>query len=272
MLWSGQRTDGSDACGEGSVTVSILPQVAIVFILMFARLGSMIMLLPGLGETSVPVRVRLVFALAMTLLLYPVVSGLYPQGLAAVPPLIMTLLFGEIAVGLFLGLAARLVLAATQVAGTTVANQVGLGFANSIDPNQGQQGVIIGNLLSMLAVTLILVTDLHHIAIGGLVQSFETFKPGQWMPVEDVAQAGVMMIASSFAVGVQLAAPFLAFGIIFSLGLGILAKLMPQFQIFFISMPLSILLGLVLMALVLLPMMVWYLDHVEAAFTRLFGG
>lgn len=253
------------------MNVTILPDVAIFFILSFARLGSMMMLMPAIGETGIPVRVRLVLALAVTVLIYPTSSALYPAGLAANPARLGLLLFGEIATGLFVGLAARLVMAAAQVAGTTIANQIGLGFAMAVDPTQGQQGVVIGNFLAVLSVTLVFAFDLHHLAIAGLTGSYRFFRPGDFMPVGDFAEAGVSMIAASFQVGVQIAAPFLAFGIVFNLGLGLLSKLMPQFQIFFVSMPLNIGMGFALLALVLGTIMLWYMEHVREGLGRFSG-
>lgn len=250
------------------MNVSVLPDIAIVFILMFGRLGSMMMLLPAIGETGIPVRVRLAFAVLTTMLMYPVASGLYPTGLAREPARLGLLLLGEIGVGLFVGMAARLVMAAAQVAGTTIANQLGLGFAMAVDPTQGQQGVLFGNFLSLLAVTLVFAFDLHHLAIAGLTGSFGLFAPGDFMPIGDFAKAAVGMVADSFRIGVQIAAPFLAFGIVFNLGLGLLSKLMPQFQIFFVAMPLNILAGLALFAFVLGTIMLWYMEHVRDGLGR----
>ena len=254
------------------MNVSILPDIAVVFMLMFARLGTMAMLMPGLGETGVPTRVRLVLALAVTVLFYPAVSGLYPSGLAQRPAMLGLLLAGEIAVGLFVGMSARLIMSATQVAGTVIANQLGLGFAMAVDPTQGQQGVIFGNFLSLLAVTLVFALDLHHLAIAGLSGSFRLFHPGDMLPVGDFARSALATVAEAFRIGVQISAPFLAFGMVFNLGLGMLQKMMPQFQIYFAAMPLSIGLGLLLFGLVLAATMAWYADHLRDGLGRLLGG
>ncbi len=254
------------------MTIRLLPEVAVLYMLTFARVGAIVMLLPGIGETAVNQRVRLTIALFLALLLHPFAAPLYPTGLATKPAALTVLLAGEIAVGLFIGMASRLVLAAAQVAGTTIANQLGLGFAMTVDPTQGQQGVIFGNFLSLMAVTLIFVTDLHVPAISAVSSSFTLFPPGQWMPVGDFAEVTVWLVGESFRVGLQISAPFLAFGLIFNLGLGMLQKMMPQFQIFFVAMPLSIGVGLLLFGLVLATMMAWYLDHVRDGFARLVVG
>ena len=254
------------------MTIHLLPSVALVYMLVFARVGAIVMLVPGFGETTVPVRIRLGLALFLTLVLYPLVSTRYPGGLATRFPAALTMLAGELAIGLFLGLATRLLLAGAQVAGATIATQLGLGFAMTVDPTQGQQGVIVGNFLAIAAVTLIFVGDLHQVSIVAVADSFTRFPPGEWIPVGDYADVTVKLVAESFRVGVQVSAPFLAFGLVFNLGLGMLQKMMPQFQIYFAAMPLSIGLGLLLFGLVLASMLAWYLDHVRDGLGRLLGG
>ena len=92
------------------------------------------------------------------------------------------------------------------------------------------------------------------------------------VPAGDFAEATVKLVAESFRVGVQISAPFLVFGLVFNLGLGMLQKMMPQFQIYFAAMPLSIGLGLLLFGFVLAAVMVWYMDHVRDGLARLFAG
>jgi flagellar biosynthetic protein FliR len=142
----------------------------------------------------------------------------------------------------------------------------------TVDPTQGQQGMLVGNFLALLAVTLILSTDLHHVSLYAVADSFARFPPGQWIPSGDFAEVTVKLVAESFKVGVQVSAPFLAFGLIFNLGLGMLQKMMPQFQIYFAAMPLSIGVGLLLFGLVLTATMAWYTDHVRDGLGRLLGG
>ncbi len=249
--------------------IHILPEVSIIYILIFARLGATMLLLPSVGETSIPAQMRLAVALLLCLVLYPVVAKTYPTGIINNLPRVFIFLGGEIAVGLAVGTATRIIMSSTQLAGTIIANQLGLGFAQSVDPSQGQQGVLFGNFMSMMAVTLVFATDLHHLAIMAASSSFTLFPPGQWMPVGDFAQASVILVAEAFRVGIQMSAPFMAFGLLFNLGLGVLSKLMPQFQIFFAAMPLNIFAGMVLFALLIGTLMLWYMEHVRDGFDRL---
>ncbi|MBN8919364.1 MAG: flagellar biosynthetic protein FliR, partial [Rhizobiales bacterium] len=160
------------------VDISFLPAIGAAFILMFARIGTMVMLLPGLGETSVPVRLRLVAALALTAVLFPLHRGDFAIDLGALGPLVL-MLVKEMIVGAVLGISVRLALSALQVAGSIVAQQLGLGFVTAIDPTQGQQGALVGKLLVLLSMTLICATDLHHLMIAALYDSYRLFRPGE---------------------------------------------------------------------------------------------
>jgi len=244
------------------IDVSLLPTLAAAFLLIFARIGTMVMLLPGLGELSISPRVRLTVALVLTAVIMPLHRGDYPLDLRAFGPVL--LMFGqELLIGAVLGLFARLTIAALQIAGAVVAQQVGLGFVTAVDPTQGQQGLIVGNFLSVLGVTLIFAADLHYLVIAALNDSYALFRPGEVPIVGDVASALTSTVASAFRIGVQLAAPFLVFGMLFNLGLGVLSRLMPQMQVFFVGMPLSILVGFLILLLVLGAMMMTFLDYAE---------
>jgi flagellar biosynthetic protein FliR len=243
------------------IDISYLPAFAAAFLLVFARAGTMVMLLPGLGELSVPPRVRLTVALVLTAILLPLHRSAYQVDLAATGP-VLVMLGQELLVGGVLGLAARFTISALQVAGSIIAQQLGLGFVTAVDPTQGQQGVLVGNFLTVLGVTLIFATDLHHLAIAALDDSYTLFKPGEIPLFGDVAALLTRTTAAAFSIGVQLSAPFLVFGLLFNVGLGVLSRLMPQMQVFFVGLPLAILLGFLILALVLGAMMGSFLGYV----------
>ena len=244
------------------IDVSFLPAFAAAFMLGFARIGTMVMMLPGLGEMTVSPRVRLTIALALTAVILPLHRGDYQIDLQAYGPVLLTL-GQELLVGAVLGLLARLTISALQIAGTVVAQQMGLGFVTAVDPTQGQQGAIVGNFLGVLGVTLIFATDLHYLVIAALNDSYTLFKPGEVPLFGDVANVLSTSIAGAFRIGIQLSAPFLVFGLLFNLGLGVLSRLMPQMQVFFVGMPLSILVGFLILVMVLGAMMMTFLNYVE---------
>jgi flagellar biosynthesis protein FliR len=250
------------------IDISFLPALAATFMLVFARIGTMVMLLPGLGELSVPVRVRLTVALVLAAVLLPLHRNAYAIDLKSFAPL-LALLGQELFVGAVLALTARLTISALQVAGSVIAQQLGLGFVTAVDPTQGQQTVIVGNFLTILGITLVFVVDLHHLVIGALNDSYTLFRPGDVPLVGDVASLTTRTIADAFRVGIQLSAPFLVFGLLFNLGLGVLSRLMPQMQVFFVGIPLSILVGFLILLLVVGAMMAVFLGSVETVLKAL---
>jgi len=253
------------------IDISFLPAVATAFLLTFARVGAMVMLLPGVGELSVPSRVRLAIALVLTAILLPAHQKAYAVDLKTFGP-VLVLLFQELTVGVVLGLTGRLAVSALQITGAVVAQQLGLGFVTAVDPTQNQQGVLVGNFLTLMGVALIFATDLHHLVIAGMNESYTIFQPGELPLMGDAAQHVTKIIAASFRIGIQLSAPFLVFGLLFNIGLGVLSRLMPQMQVFFIGLPLSILLGLLLLLLVIGAMMGTFVGYLEGVLADLARG
>ena len=253
------------------VDISLLPALAATFMLVFARVGAMVMLLPGFGESNIPVRIKLAIALLLTLIILPLHRTAYQVDLTSMSSL-GVLMVHEIVIGIVLGATARVTLSALAVAGSVIAQQLGLGFVTAVDPTQGQQGMLVGNFLAVLGVTLIFATDLHYLVIAALNDSYALFRPGEVPVMGDVANVLTGSVASAFRIGVQLAAPFLVFGLLFNLGLGVLSRLMPQMQVFFVGMPLSILVGFLILMLVLGAMMMTFLGHVEGVLRTLTPG
>jgi len=245
------------------IDVSLLPVLAASFMLVFARVGAMVMLLPGLGESNIPVRIKLAIALLLALIILPLHRADYHVNLDALPALLVLMMY-EILIGIVLGATARVTLAALQVAGSVIAQQLGLGFVTSVDPTQGQQGVVIGNFLTLLGVTMLFATDSHHLVIAALNDSYSIFSPGEIVPSGDVAALATRAFTAAFKIGMQLSAPFLVFGLVFNIGLGVLARLMPQMQVYFVGVPLSILAGFLIFSVVLAAMMGSFLDYFVA--------
>jgi flagellar biosynthetic protein FliR len=216
--------------------------------LVFARVSAMIMAMPGLGDTPAPVRVRLAFAVLMCLVVAPVVS----PGLPQVPPStgeLMGDLIREVLIGLAIGAILRIFLAAMATAGEVISIATSLSFAQTANPTQATTNTTLATFLSLMAMVLIMVTDLHHLFIGAMVRSYTLFPYGHAPPVGDFAQLAIRTVGGAFGLGLQLAAPVLAFSLIFNIATGLVGRAMPQFQIFFAATPLQVLLGLSLMAL-----------------------
>jgi flagellar biosynthesis protein FliR len=250
------------------IDVSFLPALAAAFMLVFARIGAMLMLLPGLGELTISLRFRLTMAVVLAAIMLPLHRDAYHVDLHSAGP-VLVMLGEELLIGAMLGMTARLTVAALQITGSVVAQQLGLGFVTAVDPTQGEQGVLIGNFLTILGVTLLFATNLHYLVIAALDDSYSLFTPGEIPLAGDMAALITRTLAGAFKVGIQLSAPFLVFGLLFNLGLGLLSRLMPQMQVFFVGVPLSILLGFLILFLVLAAMMGTYLDSVEGVLREL---
>lgn len=238
------------------------------FLLVFARVGSAVMALPGFGDAYVAPRLRLTIALAISLAATPIASPLLPA-MPAAPVALFLLLGGEIVIGIFLGLIGRLLMSGLQVAGMVIAFQTSLANAFTTDPVSAQQGALAGTFLTVTGLLLVFVTDLHHVMLRAVVDSYFLFEPGVMPPVGDFSEAVARIVALSFVLGLKIAAPFIAVGLLFSLGIGVLARLMPQVQVFFIAMPLQIALGFIVLGLTLSAAMVVLTDSLAELYGNL---
>ena len=216
--------------------------------LVFARVGAMVMLMPGIGDNAVPQRIRLSFALLIAMILAPLVY----KGVGAMPATVGGLagqVIHEILIGLMIGSVLKLFFTAMSTAGEVISMQTTLSFAQTTNPSMGQSSTAVSTFLSMLGLTLIMATDLHHLFIGAIVKSYDLFPFTRAVPVNDAATLAVRTVADSFSLGIQLAAPVIVFSLVFNLAVGLVGRVMPAFQIFFVASPLSVILGLSLLAL-----------------------
>lgn len=230
------------------------------FLLIFCRMGTAIMLLPGFGEIYVPMRARLFIALLFSILLVPVLHALPP--VPATMPALVYIIIAEILVGAFLGGLSRMLIAGMHIAGTIIAFQSSLASAVTVNISGfSGQDTSLGNLLTMSAVVLLFVTDLDHYMLKGLADSYSLFLPGQFPNVTDIANHATQTMSGIFRVAMQLAAPNIAIGLMLYLGAGILSRLMPNMQIFFIMMAPQLLLSFFIMMITLSAIMLFYIDY-----------
>ena len=225
--------------------------------LVFARVGAMVMLIPGLGEQPAPARIRLSFALLLALVIAPLAAPSLPQ----VPPSLGDMAgftLRETLIGLMIGAILRVFLGALATAGEIISIQTTLSFAQTTNPTMAQSGSSIASFLTLLGVLLIFATDLHHLFLGAIARSYTLFPFSRPPSIQDSTTLMIRTVSSAFALGVQLSAPVLVFSLVFNLATGFIGRAMPQFQIFFAATPLQVLLGLSLFALSLGTMgMVW---------------
>ena len=231
--------------------------------LVFMRVGAMVMLMPGVGEGFVPPRIRLAFALMLSLCLGPIAKPYLPP-LPGTMGELGAQVFWELLIGLMLGGLLRLMLSTLAVAGEVISLQTTLAFSQTSNPIQAQPGAAVASFLTLLGVTLIFATNLHHLFIGAIARSYPLFAPARHVALRDGATVAMRTVASSFALGVQLSAPVIVFSMVFNVASGLVGRAMPQFQIFFAATPLSLLLGLSIFALGLGTGMLIWLQRYQA--------
>jgi flagellar biosynthetic protein FliR len=230
------------------------------FLLIFCRLGSAMMLLPGFAEAYVSARARLMMALMFSLVLTPVITNLPPVPQTTFG--LFALILAEILTGLFFGGLTRMLIAALHMAGMIIAYQSSLISALVPDIAQGQsQATSLGNFLGVSAVVLLFATDMHHLMLKSLVDSYSLFIPGHFPMVEDFANHASQMMNGAFRLAMQLAAPYIVIGVLLYLGAGIISRLMPNMQIFFILMPPQILLSFFILMLTVSALLMWYMNY-----------
>ena len=228
--------------------------------LIFARMGAMLMAIPGLGETFVPVRVRLSFGILLALILFPVVGASVP----AIPADVSGVAFAvikESAIGLMIGVILRLFMSSLATAGEILSIQTTLSFAQTANPTQATPSPILGTFLGLMGLVLIMSTNMHHLFLSAIVRSYSIFPFTRPMPLADANALAIQTVSRSFALGLQLAAPVVAFSLIFNIATGLVGRVMPQFQIFFVASPLMVILGLSIFALSLGVIGVVWIDH-----------
>jgi flagellar biosynthetic protein FliR len=140
-------------------------------------------------------------------------------------------------------------MASLAVAGEVISIQTTLSFAQTTNPSLGQPTPTLATFLGLLGIVLIMTTDLHHLFLSAIVRSYTIFPFTRAIQVADAGQLAIQTVSSACALGIQLAAPVVVFSLIFNIATGLVGRVMPQFQIFFVASPLMVLMGLSIFAL-----------------------
>ncbi len=231
------------------------------YFLVVGRIGSALMFLPGFGETQIPIRARLAFALVLSAALYPItpIAAVLPDS----PVSMLLLLASEVTIGLWIGLTARVMLSAMQFAGYQVGQVSGL--ANAFGPSLGsfEGATLVATLLLLSSVALILATNAHHLILRALIHSYSVFPPGVGLPA-DLAKQIVRAGGHSLYIGTAVAAPFFLMGLVLNLGMGLANRMMPQLPVFFVAGSLLIGVGLLVLLVAIPSMLGFFLDDFAA--------
>jgi len=252
------------------LTSAGLVGLAFAFMLILCRCGAAVMLLPGLGEEEPPAIVRVGLAIGITLLLLPSLAPVMPREPAGFFSLV-GMVVAELLAGGLLGWLARLIALALPASGQLISLLVGFSSVLLPDATFGAQSAAIGKLFGLAAPMLILSTGLYAWPLGALASSYTVFPAGGAVPTADLAQFAVQAVSASFGLALRLASPFILISLIWQLSLGLLARLVPQIQVYFAALPGQILGGLLLLAALTAPILRNWLEAVQDGFAHLPG-
>lgn len=230
--------------------IEVLPGDASAFLLLFARLGALMMSVPLFSEDAVPGRIRLLMTLGMTAGLWGLLGPTMPR-LSGDEPRLAAMLVTELLIGLAIGMLIRMMFMAITIAGGIISLQIGLTSALVVDASAGGQVPVLAKLMSVAAVLICMGLGVHHLWIATLVHSYGLFPVGTLPPAQDFLDLAVMTASRAMALGLGLSAPLVIYGLVFNMALGLASRLAPAIQIFFIAQPLNLLGGVALFMLLI---------------------
>lgn len=255
---------------DEAALLAALPVLAFQAALAFARLGAAVIVLPGLGEQEVPAPIRLGLGLGLVMLVLPGLTDRLPP-----PPddagEAVRLILIEVVVGLWLGGLARVAVLAMAMAGQVIALLLGLAQALVPDPAAGGMGTATGRFLALVATVLVLGSGLYVLPLQALARSYDLLPAGEPFPAGAGAEAFAAAAAGSLALALRLAAPFVMAAILVNVALGLLARIAPQVQVYFVAVPGQVLLGLTLLAALMPALLGTFGEAARAAFLALPG-
>ena len=217
------------------------------FVLVLTRLSTFFLVLPVFGSTAIPIRLKAAMAIIMTVFF----SMIVPFGLNSNTQLSMLqaipMISNEAIYGFALGLVARCIFSAVKIGGEIVEDQIGFKMSEVLDPLTGESAQALSTLLEMIFILLFLSANGHHLFISIIAKSYEAFPIGSIPGIEMLAGGIVNAGSAMLIAGLKIAAPILAAFLLLMVVLAILARIVPEMNILFISLPVRVGLGLFMM-------------------------
>lgn len=232
------------------------------FFLIFARLSIVFAMMPGVSAGYMPARFRLLIALLVTVIMLPLLKDSLPAQ-PTTPAELVWMIGAEILIGGFLGGFIQILMAALETAGEMISTATGLTNAFVDDLVSEEQTAIVVGLLNIVAVVLIFATGAHELFFAAVIDSYSLIAPGGDLIPGDILALASNLLVQSFYMGVKLAAPFLVFEIVFQVSNGVLARLSPQLNVFFVALPLQNLIGFAILFISLPTLMIIFLGFFE---------
>ncbi len=231
---------------------ALTPDQIQIFLLVFVRVTAILVLLPVLGANSVPMKVKAGLSLLLTILVYPQVTMAEGSGGLSSISLFTFSVLKEACVGLVIGYTTLFLFAAVQFAGIMVDRQMGFAMVQLLDPMSNSESSVTGQLHVLLFSIIFLLLNGHYFLILAVQKSFELIPLfGVKFATGSLASFFSSMVGNLFELSLRFAAPVFIILVLASAALGIVARTVPQLNIFFVGLPLKIGLGLVATIMVL---------------------
>lgn len=235
-----------------------VPQV-IGFMLVVARLSGLFLIAPVFSSPMIPPRLKLMALLVLAATLTPIVAPISPDTPTSIVPLLVSIVT-ETIIGFSIGFSVAIVFAAVQLGASLIDTSIGFSMANIIDPINNAQGAVLGSFYSMVATLAFLSVNGHHWLLAGFKRSFSIVPLGVVPDVEQMMANLFTTFAALFAMAFQIAAPVLITLLLVDVVLGIVSRVVPQMNVFFVGIPLKIGVGLVAV-IVSLPAFTGFLEQ-----------
>ncbi len=218
------------------------------FMLVFARVASVLFVIPFLDSRSVPVIFKAGLALAVSIMVFNQVRidlGVFPSSVFS----LFIMIASEVVLGLTIGFLVKLIFSGIQLAGQLSGFQMGFAIANVVDPASSLQIPILAQFLNLFAMMLFLVTDMHYWFFKAMVDSFAIMPPMQVHFGQGIVNQMLKAGAEIFIIALRVGAPVIVALILTHVALGLMARTVPQMQVFIVAMPLQIVVGIVFLGL-----------------------
>ena len=226
------------------------PREVIFFMLVLSRVAGIFAALPVFGGRRLPIRIKVVTVFMITLVCFPTLSIAVPETPTDVFSLGL-LALSELMVGLTLAFITQIIFAAVEFSGQIIGMQMGFTISSIIDPSQGTQTQIMSVVQTLFATLMFLSMNIHHLFIRTIIDSFRVIPLGGWHLNGELLNFLIQRTADIFIIGIRLAAPVMVALLLTTVALGIMARSFPQMNVFMISMPLNIGLGLIILGMTL---------------------
>ncbi|HLR66158.1 flagellar biosynthetic protein FliR [Virgibacillus alimentarius] len=209
-----------------------------VFLLLFIRITSFFVTLPLFSYRTIPMPFKIGFSFFLAIVMFPAINAAGIQ----VDELYFLLLMKEVFVGVLIGLTASMILSAVQIAGGFIDFQMGFVIANVIDPQTGVQSPLTGQYFYIIALLFLLSVNGHYLLIDGIYYSYQFIPADAFIPFKDgnIAEFIITIFNKAFLIAFQMAIPIVGCLFLVDVALGIIARAVPQLNVFVVGLPLKI--------------------------------